>query len=255
MVRRAFTLIELLVVVGIIATISAIAMPALVSVRDAAYQFAAVQSIRGLAMATSMYSMDHDDTYPLAMYQSADGLVAWFGAERGDGTFDPARGLLAPYSNGRAARDASFKAYDYLGDHSGFGYNWGAIGSDFNITGDYTGFPNCQNPARANEIERPSEVVGFATSAYFFAPWLPDGDGAKYDFGFIDPPRLWDGRPNVDFRFGGKPEIDLEARELRPTGTAVFLFLDGSAKTRTVLQVEDAMFERSGYNPSSGPTR
>lgn len=250
MVRRAFTLVELLITVSIIAVLSAISVPALVSVRDAAFQFAAVQSIRGLMMATNMYAADNDDTYPLATYESADGLVAWFGAQDASGEYDPKRGLLAPYTHGRPAVDRSFQGLDYMGDHSGFGYNWGYIGSDFNVTEDYRGFPNCERPAHMSEIERPSQTIGFATSAYYFAPWLPDGDGKTYDFGFIDPPKYWKGRPNVDFRFGGKKEVDEAAQQLTPHGNAVFLNLDGSVRVLKPSEVTDAMFERTG---SGGP--
>lgn len=246
MVRRAFTLIELMITVGIIAVLSAISVPAIVSVRDAAYQFAAVQSIRGLMMATNLYTADNDDTYPLATYASAEGMVAWFGAQDASGAFDPKRGLLAAYTNGRPASDRSFQALDYMGDHSGFGYNWGYIGSDFNLTGDYSGFPNSRNPAHVSEIEKPSSTVGFATSAYFYAPWLPEGDSKTYDFGFIDPPKFWKDCPNVDFRFGGKKVVDEAAQTVTPKGTAIFLHLDGSVRTLKVEQVTNAMFQRSG---------
>lgn len=246
MVRRAFTLMELMITVSIIAVLSAISVPALVSVRDAAYQFAAVQSIRGLMMATNLYTADNDDTFPLATYASAEGTVAWFGAQNASGTYDPKRGLLAPYTQGRPALDRSFQALDYMGDHSGFGYNWGYLGSDFNLTEDYRGFPNSRNPAHASEIERPSETVAFATSAFFFAPWLPGGDGKTYDFGFIDPPKFWYGRPNVDFRFGGKKVVDEGTQTVTPHGNAVFLNVDGSVRVLKIEKVNDAMFRRAG---------
>ena len=250
MLRRAFALVELMVVVAIISILMTIAAPVMVKVRGAAYQFAAVQSIRGLMLATNMYAGDNDETYPIAVYNTPTGLMTWFGAQREDGTFDPKRGLLSNYSNGRPAEDRSFKAKEYLGDQSGFGYNWGYVGSDFNVTGDYRGFPNCINPARMSEIERPSDVVAFSTSAYFFAPWQEGGDSQIYDFGFIDPPKYWNGKPNVHFRFGELPLVDVQAQKVTPRGQAIFLFLDGSVRTMGATRVTDAMFERSGPDGS-----
>lgn len=251
MLRRAFTLVELMVVIAIIAILMTIAVPVMVKVKGAAYQFAAVQSIRGLMLATNMYAGDNDEVYPPAVYNTPTGMVAWFGGQREDGTFDPRTGLLANYSHGRPGADRSFKAKDYLGDQSGFGYNWGYVGSDFNVTGDYRGFPNCDNPARMSEIERPSSVVGFSTSAYYYASWQKGGDGQIYDFGFIDPPKYWNGKPNVHFRFGEMPVVDDAAQTVTPRGNAIFLFLDGSVRTLGPSRVTDAMFERAGEDPAN----
>lgn len=242
--NRAFTLVELLNVIGIIAVLSAIFMPAIIAARNAAFTYNAVLSVRQLTDATSLYMMDHDDTFPVAMYVEGDALKAWFGRGRSGEEYDPKQGILAPYTNGRAARDMSHQAATYLGDHSGFGYNWGYLGSDTNITLNYWGFPNVFNPALGSSLSHPDRTIAFSTSIYFYAPWLQGGDGRRYDFGFIDPPKYWRGNPNVDFRHGGLPEVDLDKKEVRPRGVAVVAYAGGAVKTMPPLKMKDWMFYR-----------
>ena len=242
--RRAFTLVELLNVIAIIAVLSAIFFPVMKSARGAAFRYSAGLSMKNLGAAVSLYMGDHDETYPIAMSQDWGGFRAWFGALQSDGTFDPKQGILSSYAHGRIARDMTHEAKDYLGDKSGFGYNWGYLGSDVNITLDYTDWPNCHRPARASEIDNPRGVVQFATSAFYFAPWMTGGDGGKYDFGFIDPPRYWNDNPNVDFRHGDTPLIDLAAKKVTPRGLALFQMSSGGLKTLPRESVTDVMFER-----------
>jgi prepilin-type N-terminal cleavage/methylation domain-containing protein len=247
--RKGFTLVELMTVIGIIAILSAILFPVFKSVRGAAHQMSAGSSIRQLGNAVQLYAADADDCMPLAMYLGPEGLHAWFGVQKPDGTFDPSLGMLSSYRGKRPLKDPIHRALDYLGDQSGFGYNWGYLGSDFNLTMNYWGFPNCVNPARYSELARPSSTIAFATSSFLNAPWLKGGDGRTYDFGFIDPPKLWNGTPNMDFRHQGIKVVDAQKREVRSSGNAAVVFADGSMKLRKQDQIKDSMFERHPVDP------
>ncbi|HVL39501.1 MAG TPA: type II secretion system protein, partial [Fimbriimonadaceae bacterium] len=247
--RKGFTLVELLTVVGILAILAAVFFPVFKSVRAYAWQFNAAQSMKQLSQATELYLMDADGLYPLAMYwEPWTGYRTWFGVQRPEGGFDPRGGIISAYTRGRAAKDPTHNARDYMGDHSGFGYNWGFIGGDMHITGDYRWFPNCANPARAGELSDPSKTIVFATSAYRHVPWY-GGQGETYDFGFIDPPYFWAGVPNVDFRHGEKMRVDAQAQQLAGKGNALVLRADGSLKPMTMAKMTDAMFVRDSGIP------
>ncbi len=241
--KRAFTLIELLVVIAIIAILAAVFMPVIASVKKAAFQYSALQSLRQIGQADLMYVADNEETFPLALYQEADGLHMWMGKRGADGQVDPSAGLLYPYIK-TTLKDKTFKAKDYLGDQSGFGYNWGYLGSDFNVTGNYWGFPNCSNAANITDIAEPAKMIAFSTSALFNAPWQPNGDSAVYDFGFIDPPKYWHNNPNMDFRHQGERHLDLVNRKVNSTGMALVVHVDGHADTIKQDRVKDSMFER-----------
>lgn len=249
MKRKAFTLVELLNVIAIIAILAAIFLPAVRAAKNAAITYNATLSIRQLTDAAGLYMADNDDTFPVAMYQEGDNLKTWFGLGQMGSEFDPKQGIMAPYTSGRAARDMGHQATTYLGDHSGFGYNWGYLGSDTNITLNYGGYPNLINPARGSELADPSKTIAFATSVYFYATWLEGGDGYRYDFGFIDPPKFWYGNPNVDFRHGDAPVVDEQKKTVTPKGRAILAFAGGSVRTVDPGQVKDALFERQPAPP------
>lgn len=187
--KSGFTLVELMTTLAIITVLAGMFMPVVRSAMSSVEQAVATNAVGQLAKAIGMYMSDYDDMYPLAMY--ADLTVqwtTWFGQQTGPAEFDLKAGLLSPYVGGRVQRDRTYRAKPYLGDMSGYGYNWGYLGSDFNHKDDLTGFPNCANPAHQSELADPSRTVAFATSAYFAARWT-GGDGQVYDFGFIDPPK------------------------------------------------------------------
>lgn len=235
----------------IIAILTAIFMPAVRAAKNAAVTFNATLSMKQLTDATSLYMADADDTFPIAMYQEGEEVKAWFGKGVANSEFDPKEGILAPYTSGRAARDMAHDASTYFGDHSGFGYNWGYLGSDTNITLDYTGFPNLKNPARGTELADPSRTVAFATSIYYFASWLDGGNGRRYDFGFVDPPKYWRGNPNVDFRHGDPALVDEKAKKVTPKGRAIVAFAGGNVKTLEPGELKDALFERQPATPAN----
>ena len=172
-----------------------------------------------------------------------------FGMQTGDAKFDYNNGIMAPYYLPGKLKDQSHHAVPYLGDMSGFGYNYGYIGGDFHIVQDFTRFPNCEGATTGSEMSSPSTTIVSASSAFHKEAWLEGGDGKNYDFGFIDPPEIWEGNPNVDFRHFGEKKIDLEDEEVETTGRAVFLFADGSAKSLTRQQVPPEYFRRDQTNP------
>src|SRR5687767_15783754 len=135
MKRNGFTLVELLVVMAILAILFAIMMPMARAARGAAYQYNASNAVKQLGTATNLYTADYDDTAPLAYYSTPTGMQTWFGLGDWKGFYDPKHGLLSAYSSGRVLKDPTHNAKDWLGDRSGFGYNWAQIGSDAHIAG------------------------------------------------------------------------------------------------------------------------
>lgn len=243
-----FTLIELLVVIAIIAILSAILAPVFVSAKKAINNSTASRTAKQLFTATSLYQMDNDDTFPLAMYDQGNGYwQTWFGRQTAYGEFDRQQGTLSPYVKGYLQSDPSHRALPYLGDGTGFGYNYGYLGSDFTISLDYSHWPNSTNAAVSSSLSYPSRAIVFASSAFYFAEWLPKGDGLTYDFGFIDGPDGWNGNPNVDFRHWDKRLIDSQKKTVKTTGRAVCVFADGHTSSLHQDEMTEQNFER---NPS-----
>jgi len=65
--NRAFTLIELLVVIAIIAILAAILFPVFSQARESARITTVLSNVKQSGTAMVLYSVDHDDTLPLAM--------------------------------------------------------------------------------------------------------------------------------------------------------------------------------------------
>ena len=225
-------------------------LPAVSAAKRAMNVTVASKIAKQIFTSASIYSTDSDDTYPLAMYQDSDGkLVAWFGKEAGNRHFDRDQGIVGPYFGGKIQNDPSHQARPYLGDMSGFGYNYGFIGSDFTISGDYSHWPNCWFPSNHSSIGSPSQTIVFASSAFFNAPWLQGGDGNKYDFGFIDSPSGWNGNPNMDFRHFESRQVDETAKRVTSTGKAICVFADGHTEPLRETQIKDSMFQRDIATP------
>jgi prepilin-type N-terminal cleavage/methylation domain-containing protein len=242
--RRGFTLVELMMVIAIISILMAIFLPVIKAVKGAAYAYNASSNVSQLGTATTMYAADSDDTAPPALYW--DGAWhGWYGRPLADGTNDPSQGLLASYLKNRQLKDPIYKGKTYFGDGSGFGYNWGYVGGDFDATGNYQNFPFSTNPATMAQIEAPSQTIAFGTSNYFFAPWLAKGDGNNYNYGFISAPQFWAGNPDVDFRHQGNRLVDTANKRITSDGRALFVFLDSHTKSMVMSQVTDDMFQRS----------
>ncbi|HWD38135.1 MAG TPA: prepilin-type N-terminal cleavage/methylation domain-containing protein [Fimbriimonas sp.] len=248
--KSAFTLIELLVVIAIIAILAALLFPVFLAARAAAYEWNAGSTIEQVNRALTMYSSDYDDTLMPAMYWDGPTFHTWFGVYKGPSNYDSSQGLLASYEKSKKLHDPTYQSKPYLGDGSGFGYNWGFLGSDFSITGDYSGFPQCHNISTNTAIGDPSNTIILATSSYYFAPWLKKGDGQTYDFGFIDPVSYCHGNPNVDFRHIDHKIVDTKKHTIKCPGNALIAFADGHTKVLKIGQVKDAMFYRT--KPGNG---
>lgn len=240
----AFTLVELLTVMAIIAILSAVLLPAAMGSQALAFQWTATQAIGQLGTAAAMYASENDETMPLATYQTADGLQAWFGRRSPDGKYRTEFGLLLGYTGRKILRDSTYTSRPFFGDGGGFGYNWAYIGSDFAVKNNYDGFPNCANAARLSEIADPSHTVLFATSSKYYAPWEPGGDGLTYDMGVIDAPRFWNGNPNVDFRHNGVRIIDLEHHQVQSKGVAPVAYADSRVSVKHQTEMTDSNFQR-----------
>ena len=240
--RRAFTLIELLVVIAIIAILAAILFPAFVAAKGAAYQMVAVSNVKNLGEAATQYASDADEQFMPAMGADERGYWGWFGRPTKTGT-DEGQALLLNYEGKRKiTAPLAPKTKDYLGDHSGFGYNWGYIGSDMRATGHLEEFPYCVNPVRTGELQHPSTTVLFATSGYYSAPWH-GGDGQDYDFGFIDPIGLQADNPNVSFHYLSPRRVE-RSRVVWP-GNAVVVMADGRARSVKAGALKDEWFTRA----------
>jgi type II secretory pathway pseudopilin PulG len=231
-------------VISIIAILSAILMPAAMSARAAAYQWSATAALGQLGSAASMYASDSDETFMPAFYESGNGIQFWFGSRNASLKIDTDYALLRQYTGRKILSDPTYRAKPWLGDMSGFGYNWAFMGSDFGITGDLQSFPNCQNPANVTSLNDPSKTILLATSSYFFATWLPRGDGQTYDFGFIDAPGFWYGDPDMDFRHMGQRSPDAPIKLVTSTGNAPVVFADGHSGHFKQTQVLNENFVR-----------
>jgi len=85
---RGFTLIELLVVIAIIAILAAILFPVFAQVRAKGLQTQCLSNLKQIAMATSMYVQDYEDTFPISSYASSqNGSPCFFGIDTALGPY------------------------------------------------------------------------------------------------------------------------------------------------------------------------
>jgi prepilin-type N-terminal cleavage/methylation domain-containing protein len=245
--RRAFTLVELMTVVAILAILYAVLFPVFLQVKAYAQQYTAGQAMMKLGTATAMYVSDADEAMPVAYYPLPNGLRQnWFGIIDRKGEVEPQTSLLAPYTKGKIQVDAAFDAKPWQGDVTGFGYNWGYLGCDYYVAGGLSTNSKCEDPAQFSALGHPSDTIEFGTSIFYYAKWLPRGDGQNYRYGFVDPPKVWYGNPTLDFRHSGAKTVDKKKRQITSTGVALVLYVDGHLKTAQQGKVKNSLFERDG---------
>ncbi len=206
--RKAFTLIELLVVIAIIAILAAILFPVFSRAREKARQASCISNLKQLALAMLMYTQDYDETWPLAYYWSPGWTdeYAWdFHIEySGWNVAGYSLGLIGPYTKNEQI-NACPSARGFVSSsgrpYTGYAYNTSYIGYR-HTAGGYDDLP----PASLADVQRPSETVLLADSA-FWTTWPRSGlAGNNYLRAPSDPMHLWIG-PNVHFRHNGTANV------------------------------------------------
>ncbi len=245
--RRGFTLIELLVVIAIIAILAAILFPVFATARERARQISCASNLKQIGLATMMYMQDYDDVYPL---YNINWTIYWSGgytySSSGSVGWDKQIGLIYPYlKNGDIERCPDWTGEARFGD-TGYGYNWGYLGSDCYITYDCFNAPYpIINPAPDASINSPADNIMYSDSGYYNAPWY-GGDGQMVETVAIDPPSQWYGTPTMDFRhIDSSMTVNSSAQTVVEHGLANVVFSDGHVKPLKQTMVTDAMFTRN----------
>lgn len=88
--QAAFTLIELLVVIAVIAILAALLLPALSRAKESARRTTCASGLRQIALATTMYSDDHQGLFPV---QDRDEILVRDSGGEDDNYYD----LLMPF--------------------------------------------------------------------------------------------------------------------------------------------------------------
>ena len=193
--RRAFTLIELLVVIAIIAILAAILFPVFARAREKARQTSCLSNVKQTALAMQMYTSDYDETWPIAYYYDATGMLEWaWDAHVDYNTGVADLGIVGPYTkNQQLSQCPTFRGASTWGrPYSGYAYNTSYIGR-----GQWE--PGRTEAAGLGEVEFPSETVLLCDSAYY-STWGTVGiAGNNYLRAPGDPSYAWIG-PNVHFR-------------------------------------------------------
>jgi len=226
-----FTLIELLVVIAIIAILAAMLFPTFARARESARASTCLSNLKQIALATLLYAQDYDERFPLAEYWGEYPVKQyWFGYRLGPGQFDTSRGLLQPYlKTDEIQRCPSFVGRIYLGNTTGYGYNYGYVGGSWGLWGPdewatlADTFPGV--PATLADLENPSQTIMFADAQVYFDPTTFALTDYPWETPFISSPKLGGVRPYQDVGY-------------RHFGKANIAFCDGHVKALTESQVE-----------------
>jgi len=169
----AFTLIELMAVLGILGILVALSAGALrEGIRKASLATSA-NNIRQLAAGSAGYLMENRQTFwpyrETVREPDKRGISWWFGFEsqeslgkpEGQRSFDPQDGPLAGYVPAGFDPDPSF---GFAGEPLKPKFRFGYIGIGYNVLLG-GGWMGVQPKVRLHQLENPSRVVVFATSA------------------------------------------------------------------------------------------
>lgn len=159
--RSGFTLIELLVVIAIIAILAAFLFPVFARAREKARQTSCLSNLRQIGTALSLYTEDHDGTYPRGQFWPFTGVHTWID-------------VLEPY----AKNTQIFRCPTGGNDPFGYGYNiayWGY--------GDWLDGMHGLNdtwPVTESQVPQPAETIWVVDFGRYW------GCGLEYD---IEEPR------------------------------------------------------------------
>lgn len=176
---HGFTLVELLVVIGLIATLLALVLPALVSAREASRTTVCLSNLRQIGMALQSYANDHRGyLVPGDQYGHFDGTQWYSGGDWSDilvahRYIAAPAGRLNPNDPGTAYAGADINDPNVLRCPSGIGDPI-TIGSVYPVSQ--------QDPSGDIPFLRPDEVDGIAVRCWYGANGaLRQGDrGAPY---------------------------------------------------------------------------
>jgi len=222
--RLAFTLLELLVVIGVIATLTTMALPSLFGAREAARRVACLNNLHAVAIGNSSYAEYNRGHYALAAEDiNGANLKRWFGQREDDDSPFERAGPMAPFlPQGMVKPCPSFTNFDedagqggaFEAGCGGYGYNELYIGGRFDVKGK--GPRGYAISARAADVSLSSQTVMFADTAYKMR------SGGLIAYSFTHAPK-W-----VPSLFGGGPDPTIHFRHAGKTNVA---WVDGHASS------------------------
>jgi prepilin-type N-terminal cleavage/methylation domain-containing protein/prepilin-type processing-associated H-X9-DG protein len=166
--KKGFTLIELLVVIAIIAILAAILFPVFANARDKARQISDLSNIKQIALATTMYVQDFDDTYPVGdifynggtPFNWVEEIFPYLGTTNVlFGTDDSAAGSASEFNYTTGGKQISYgvNALDGYGP-SNF---WGCLGVfSWDASWDGPGYWNIK-PQKVASVTQPTASIMF----------------------------------------------------------------------------------------------
>lgn len=182
--RAGFTLIELLVVISIIALLVGILLPVLAGARRSANGVICMSNMRGLGVALTSYTEDHEDIFPQPSQDSdigsveAAGQLLWFNA------LDP---YLALQHKEYSSSDASERNYEVFKQDPVW-KTWDEATAQLNRTikmNEYFGYTtfNVSSPGsglwrcfKQTEVRDPAKTVVFIDGRADDTPSVTTGD-------------------------------------------------------------------------------
>lgn len=162
--KQGFTLVELMVTVVIVSILSALSVAAVVKVQQSASTAIAASSLTQLSVAGQLYLIENNNTFwNYREMVRGEGVQWWFGMERfenmgqaeGSRILDKQEGPLGPYITDAAG----------IRTDPAFSRHGGTFKPKFNDTHFGFGYNNTLQGKNVLTLNRPGQVVVFATSA------------------------------------------------------------------------------------------